>query len=383
MRTGFTLRKSIFFALILICTISVVLTGCNGNKPIKIGLSVELTGSRAMIGVAARNGATLAVDQINKQGGINGRPIELLIRDDKGAPVTAQAVDAELVDEGVAAIIGHVISQQTLAVFEQMNQAETVLISPTSSSPDFTGQDDYFFRVMQTNETFGTLLGQYIYQQGYRTLAGTYDISNLSFAKTLWDIAKDEFIAQGGEVITEVGFISTEQPDLHTVAADLTASDPEAVLIVASDIDTALIVQFLKIQGSDAQLFGSSWAVTNELLQKGGGAIEGMVLTALTNDQDMSDSYLDFQSAYIERFGIEPGLGASHAYEAVLVLAEALQQTNGSKEGLREALLAISDFQGINGKITFDEFGDVYRESYLVQVQDHQFITIASIRLDD
>ena len=382
MKKRFSPSKKKIISIITVFVLFILLTGCKNSKPIQIGLAIELTGSRAVIGVAARNGATLAVDQINEAGGINGRPINLLIRDDKGDPGTARQVDAELVDEGVVAIIGHITSQQTLAVFEQMNQAKTILISPTTSSPDFDKQDDYFFRVMQTNTDFGIALGDYIYQQGIRKLAGVYDITNRSFSETLWNATRDEFIALGGEAVVEVEFSSPEAATPQAVAELIADYDTEAMMIIASDVDTALIVQYLSIAGIDAKIFGSSWAATDELLQKGGSAIEGMVLTALINDQDTSPNYLEFRNAYIERFGIDPGLGASHAYETVYILAEALKQTNGQKEGLQEALLAISNFQGVNGTITFDKYGDVHRDSYMVQVQDHQFVIIASIRVD-
>ena len=140
-----------------------------------------------------------------------------------------------------------------------------------------------------------------------------------------------------------------------------------------------LLTQHFKIEGLDVNIYGSAWAVTDELIKKGGAAVEGMILTALTNAQDNSESYQNFRDAYIQHFGTTPGLGASNGYEAVMVLAEALTQTNGNKEGLREALLSISNFQGVHGTITFDENGDVYREAYLVQVKEKKFVTIVII----
>lgn len=367
------------YTFLLVSILLVVAVSCSSRKPIKIGVAVELSGSRGTIGLAIRNGAEMAADQINAEGGINGRPIELLVRDDLGDPETARQVDAELIEEGVAAIIGHVTSQQTKSVLDLINEAKVVLISPTTSSPEFSGQDDYFFRVMQGNEGFGEALAQYIYDQGIRELACIYDASNEAFAATYWEAAKDKFSALGGEILPAITFYSAEKPDLNAVITELAAEKPEAVLIIASGVDTALLAQYANLQGLDARLYGSSWAVTDELLQKGGAAIEGMVLNGLTNPQDSSEAYLSFQSQYVDRYGVEPGLGASHAYEAVIVLAEALRKTNGSTDGLREALTSISDFQGVNGKISIDQYGDVNREFYLVMVENGKFVTIASI----
>jgi len=383
LKQKFTIHKSIYLLILLWLMLCLVAAGCSGRNTIKIGFSVELSGSRGTIGLAARNGAEMAVDQINKSGGINGRLLELLVRDDLVNPETAGQVDAELIEEGVVAIIGHITSQQTLDVYEQNNEAKIIMMSPTSSSPSFTAQDDYFFRVMQSNDDFGRAIANYIYSQGIRQLSGVYDTSNQAFSFPLWDAAKDEFQNLGGEVMPGLEFSSADNPDLRQVVAALADQDPEAVLFVASGVDTALMAQYANLQSLDADLFSSPWAATDELLQKGGAAIEGMVLNALTNPQDTAENYISFRNEYVERYGIEPGLGASHAYEAVMVLAEALGKTNGRTDGLKDALLSISDFQGVNGTITFDAYGDVSRNFYLVRVEDREFVTIADIALDD
>ena len=232
-------KLTIISKIILTSILLIGMAGCSGNAPIKIGLAVELTGARGLMGIAIRNGAALAVEQINEQGGINGRPVEIIIRDDKGDPETARLVDASLVEEEVVAIIGHATSQQSMAVVEQMNAAETVLLSPTANSPDLTAKDDYFFRVVQTNTALGNAFGKLIYEQGNQNLIGIIDLANQSYVETLWQAVRDDFSARGGDPLPEIKFYSSEELTPKEIVRQAAAQNPDAVLIIASDIDTA------------------------------------------------------------------------------------------------------------------------------------------------
>lgn len=358
---------------------AVALGGCLSKPPVLIGVAVELTGRRGELGVAARDGAQLAVDVINEQDGINGRLIELIVRDDTGDPDTARRIDAELVEQGVVAIIGHVTSAQTAAVFEQMNRAEVVLVSPTSSSTQFSAQDDYFFRVMPSNELMGQSLAIHIYtNRDVRQIVGIYDLSNRAFTETYWEAIRAEFERLGGDAETFYGFAPGET-DLQDLMGQVKAVEPEAVVFIASPIDTALMIQYGRQQQMDSLLFSSTWAQTGELLEKGGKAVEGLELGGVYNPQDDSLAYQAFVQRFEARYHREPGLAASHSYEVVLVLAEALGQTGGRAAGLREALSSVRGLQGVQGIINIDEHGDVKRDVYILRVEEERFKLVSTI----
>lgn len=142
--------KRCLFLTICICIIIFsyfTFLGCSKKKPVKIGFAGTLTGRLSDLGTAGRNGVMLAVEDINKSGGINGHPVELLIRDDKHDPLVSREVSQDLVNEGVVAIIGHMTSVASVASVPVVNKENVVMISPTTSANDLTGIDDYFFRV--------------------------------------------------------------------------------------------------------------------------------------------------------------------------------------------------------------------------------------------
>ena len=119
----------------------VVLTACLKKEPIQVGLAAEITGKHSEIGVFVRNGTELAFEEINAAGGVSGRKLALLVRDDLGTAEGARQADRELIRAGVVAIIGHATSQQTLHGREVTEGAQIVLISPTTSTPALDGID--------------------------------------------------------------------------------------------------------------------------------------------------------------------------------------------------------------------------------------------------
>ncbi len=351
----------------------ILVVGCAPKAPIWVGFVAELTGKRGQLGVDARDGAQLAVDMINEQGGIDGQSIQLLVRDDKGDPETARQVDAALVEQGVVAIIGHTTSGQAAAVFEQVNASGVVLLSPGASSEQFSGQVDYFFRVVPTTDLMGEALALHIYQnRDVRDLICVYDESNQAYADLLWQAVKVKFEALGGKTRP----IFTFTPDVTALDALMTqvkAIEPAGVMFIASPVDTALMMQYGRQQGLQARLFSSPWAQSDALLEKGGKAIEGLELIAGYMPQIPYPPSQRFAEQFEERYGRPPGLLASNGYEAVLVLAYALRQTRGQAQGLPEALVTVKDLEGAYSPISLDEYGDVMRDVYIAVVKDRSF----------
>ncbi|MCG3210009.1 MAG: Leucine-, isoleucine-, valine-, threonine-, and alanine-binding protein [Anaerolineae bacterium] len=359
--------------------VMVFVAGCNRSDPILVGFAAELTGKRGELGVAARNGAQMAVNEINERGGVNHRPLKLLIQDDQGQPETARQVDAELVAAGVVAIIGHTTSQQTTAVFDQLNQAKVVLLSPTSTSTDFSRQADYFFRVIPGNDFLGMALARHIYRnRSIKRIVGIYDLSNRSFAETQWQAVRAEFERLGGEAGPVFTFTSGET-NLKQLMAQVAAVQPEGVVIVASAIDAALLAQYGRQQNLRSHLFSSSWAYTGELLEKGGQAVEGMDLGSFYNAQNPYPAFTPYLNRFTSLYQHNPDFPAAYAYESVLVLARALEQTGGSADGLPQALTQINNLAGIQGAISIDAFGDVNRDIYIVTVENGKFAVKATV----
>ncbi|WP_156498768.1 ABC transporter substrate-binding protein, partial [Oleiphilus sp. HI0079] len=124
------------------------LFGCGQKEPVTLGFVGGLTGKVSDLGGPARNGMLFAVEEANKADGINGQPIQTLIRDDRQDPETAKKVVAELLAKNVDAIIGPVTSSMAVQVAPMAEQAQTVMMGVTVTTNDLSNKDDHFFRVL-------------------------------------------------------------------------------------------------------------------------------------------------------------------------------------------------------------------------------------------
>lgn len=374
-----TKRKRSCFTIVsfFIVLIILFLWARDKNETIIIGFSAQLTGSQAELGVQERNGVQLAIGEINELGGVNGRKVSLIIKDDCGIYQIAKKMDKELIDKGAVAIIGHATTAQTLEGLKVTNPANIVMIGPTVSTPELTGIDDYFFRVHPSFKSSAEAFAKHIYDfKKLKNIAVIYDTDNISYSKTYSKIFEDKFKELGGSITNEIFFSSSLQPDFSPVLYVLEKSKPEGLVIVASDIDTAIIAQRTKHINKNIKLFASDWAQTETLISNGGKAVEGMEIEQSFDVNDKSERFLDFKAKYKARFGNEPSFGSIYSYEATLVLAEALKKANCNKERLKESLLEINNFDGLIGKISIDKFGDVERPYYISKICGGKFNTI-------
>jgi len=372
------LRYVIVILIIVVAGLSFVMF--LDKKPVLVGFVAQMTGNQAELGVQERNGVQLAVEKTNASGGINGRKIELVIRDDLGVPENAQSVDDELIKAGVVAIIGHATSGQAVAGLKVTNPAQMVMISPTVSTPALSGQDDFFFRVYPTFKDSAQAFAAYIYKTGkLKRLAAIYDTDNAAYAKTYNATFSEKYTSLGGVISGESSFSSKTRPDFAIGLAELRRSDAEGLMIIASDTDTALIAQKARIMEWQIPLFTSAWAQTETLINNGGKAVDGLKLEQSYALTSQVPSFTEFKSNYQARFGNTPSFGAAFGYEAALVLADALKKTNGKPDKLKNALLETRDFKGLMDNISLDKFGDVQRPFYLSAIENGKFVILGKL----
>lgn len=350
------------------------------SSPISVGFVGQLTGKQSELGIQSRDGVLLAVETINATGGIKGHPLNLIIRDDQGEAEKAREVDRELIASEVVAIIGHPTSAQSQVGMEITNPAKMVLISPTVSSPAFSGQDDYFFRVYPSFRESAQAFAEYVFlKEHISDVAVILDGDNAGYSQTYGDTFQTRFKSLGGKVTGLVHFSSKKQLDPTMMLARLQAENPTGILIVASDIDTALIAQRLRLMNWRVPLFTSAWAQTETLISNGGRAVEGLKLEQSFDMSSQSSNFLDFRKRFENRFGRSPSFGAAFGYEATMVLAHALEKTDGKKEGLKDALLTMKNFPGLIDNFSLDRFGDVERPFYLSEIQNGKFIFLEKL----
>jgi branched-chain amino acid transport system substrate-binding protein len=354
-----------------------LLNGCAARQPVRIGFNGELSGRNATIGVQGRNGALLAVEEINRKGGINGRPLELVVRDNQGSPERVAEINRAFIKDGMFVVTGHMTSMETLAARPLVEHEKVILFSPSTGSPQFSHIDDNFFRIIPDISDKAYPLAEFAYLDlGLRRVAVVYDQDNPSYTVSYSEAFLRRFGELGGEKAGIENFSSRQKPDFAPLVRKIRATSPDLLLALTSSVDTALIAQHARIQGWDIPIVASTWAYTEDLIRNGGAAVEGIYIATDFPAACTQETYMDFQESFRDAFGKEPAFVAALSYETIQVLALALEGTGGQSEGLKEALLTIHNFQGLCGAITMDRYGDALRSVHLISVRDGRFIDL-------
>jgi branched-chain amino acid transport system substrate-binding protein len=354
--------------------VAIVAASCSRPGPIKLGLVTGLSGRHYDLGLSSRNGVELAVKELNAAGGVNGRRIELIVRDDAQDPETARQAVSELVAAGVVAIVGHATSSMAEATLPIVNRERVLMVSPTVSSSAFLRKDDWFVMIHPSTAESGRVLSEHIAKRGLaRRVAVVYDVSNRAYSESWHDAFKAAFERAGG-TIRSVPFTSGRVPSMAAVAAEALAGGTDGVAIVANALDTAALCQQVRLR-SQAPIFGGEWGFTNDVLVNGGRAVEGASFVMKVDLTSTAPRYVAFTQAYLDRFGRPVDFAAVMSYEAVLILAEAFRR-DASRQGVRQALLSIGTFEGLQGPIRLDEFGDTQRKHFVMTVRDGKVVHV-------
>ena len=353
-----------------------VLLGCEPPEPIRIGFVGGTSGRVADLGIAGRDAVLLAVELRNQSGGVAGRKVKLLIKDDQQNPEVARRAVRDLIEQGVVAIIGPMTSAMAIAVVPIANEAKVLLMSPTATTDDLTGLDDYFFRLNTSARDNASRIARYhVGQNATRRLAATYDLRNKSYTENWLDSFRATYVQGGGEVVKVIGFESGGETTFLQLAQDLLAAPVDGVLIVANSVDTALLCQQIRKLGSRVPIISSEWAATERLVELGGKAVEGVIMAQNFDRNSTAPRYRAFYQAYRDRFHREPGFGGVIAFDAANVVLDALAQRREGRS-VKETVLAARRFEGVEEPMLFNEFGEVKRRLFITVVRDGQFMVV-------
>lgn len=353
-----------------------LLGGCQPKEPIRIGLLAGLSDRGSDFGESVRNGVILAIEQQNAAGGINGRKIDLIVRDDGQDKAQARKAAQELIALHPDIIIGPVTSSMATVVVPMMDEAHQAIISPTVASTNFKGKDDYLFRVNCTTREAATQHAHVLYERGIRRPALAFDASNGPFSNTWIAGFNDEFSKLGGRISATASFESVATTRFSDVITRLLDHSPDALILVASTLDTSRLAQQARRLAPKLPLSSSEWAASGEALSEmGGRGVEGLLMTHAYDRNDRNAEYKQFRDAFKQRFQREFGSFSLLAYDTANVVMAALKQKS-ERESMKEALLKYGPYTGVQQKIQFDAYGDAKREVFFTEIRNGQLVQL-------
>lgn len=370
-KRGAFIFQAWIITILLLCILG---SGCQNDAPIKVGFIAGTSGRVADLGISGRDAVQMAIEQCNKNGGIDGRRIELVFKDDQQDPEIAKRSVQELIDDGVVAIIGPMTSDMGLAITPLLDTYQIPAVSPTVSTQQLAGRDDFFFRVTSTTLIHANKSAAYhIKATNIRRIAAAYDISNRSFAENWLQNFKEYFLAHGGELVAEIAFNSQQQKSFTDISHDLLSHKADGILIIANSMDSALLCQQIRKINTAIPISLADWGATERLLELGGKAVEGVIVIQTFDRGHPGERYQAFRASYVNRFKREPGFPGVYAYDATQVILTALGKQEKNRS-LKETILAIRQFEGLQNYFTFDPFGDVTRSTSISIVRNQKFV---------
>ncbi len=363
--------------VVTLATLLALLPACDRQKePIKIGLSVNLSGPGGSAGEHIRDGALKAVEDINARGGVKGRPLLLLVRDDLNTAAGVLEADEALIKEGVPVIIGHSQSTNTLTAYPFVTSRNTLLMTAYTSTRQLSGRDDFFVRTAVESNLYGLKTAALLKNKGLQSAVFLIDDVNAVFGNDWLEETRRHF--QGD--LTEVHFNSKEKPDWPSVITELLASAPDAILLMTSSSISAVAAQFIRQQNQAVPLITSPWSQSPELITVGGKAVEDMTIITFIPSENERPDYVAFSRRLETNFNKKATPRSARAHELIMILADALGRcTTINALELKSALL-VGKYESILGGVKFDRFGDTIRPVYEERIIDGVFKTIGEIK---
>ena len=330
---------------------------------IKIGLAGVQTGTDAAIGTAPINGSKLAIEEWNAKGGVLGKRIEAVVRDDEGKPKTANAVAQELVSADVVAVVGHFNSGCSVPASEIYDQAGIVQVTPASTNPKLTERGfQRTFRACGRDDQQGIVAAGFLSDSLKTGIVAVLN-DKTAYGQGISEVFKKTFEAKGGKVPVFEG-VASEEKDLRGVIANIVKSGATAVYWGGMFVQGGILYNQLREAGFKGALVGGDGLFDNEFHKTTQGKADSVFLT-FGPDFNSLPSAQGFLKSYRAKYGPE-GSYSIYGYDATNALLAAIQKA-GTTDGAKvAAALRSQSWKTLAGEIAFDAKGDLKSAGYVM-----------------
>jgi len=334
-----------------------------------------LSGRHSELGVGVRNGVMLAVDTLNKAGGVNGRLLEIVVKDNKGDPGENAAVLNELIQAEIPIIIGPLLSKMAESTISTISGKNVMVASPTISTDLLVDKDDNFLRLIPESSFQGESIASAVNMSEYKRLAVVYDSANAAYTKPIVDAFKQS--VESAEVVYVNDLSGGQEKKLAEVASLVIDSGCEALFLVTSSIDAGELCQQIRKRDESMQFYGAYWVKSGRIVEIGGRSVDGMILSTIFERSEKSAEYKDFAQRFENRFKTTPNFTSVYAYESVMVIAEGIMKSKSTDpRKVKDAIIAQGTFQGLEENFRINQYGDVERSKSLVQIRNGRFVRV-------
>lgn len=377
--------KKKFFAMFMAAVMMMTMVACgdssdnggssdNGSADtIRIGGIGPLTGGYANYGISVKQGAQLAVDEINANGGINGKQVEFRFEDSQGDGESAVNAYGHLMDWGMNVSLGGTFSGETASIVAAAREDDILLLTPTGSSDGCIDGNDKAFRICFYDSYQGAAAANYVKDNGLSTDVGVLYESDYDYSVGLYNSFVAQAESAGLNIVETQTFTTTTTTDFSTQINALVDSGVKTVFIpIYAEEASTFLTQAKGKFADDVYFFGADGldGILGKVEQDTSIADNVLMLTPFAADS--SDAAVQaFVAAYESAYSATPDQFAADGYDAVYVVKAAIEAANGSTSGadLAAAMTAL-EVNGVTGKMTWTADGNTSKPASAILYKD-------------
>lgn len=378
------MKKNILVILSLVLTLS-LLAGCT-SKPtvnsvksdtIKVGLNYELSGGVATYGQNLTAGVELAIEEINKNGGVLGKQIEVVKVDNKSEDTEAANVSTRLATrDKVVALLGPATSGNTKAASPAAMQNKVPLISASATDDNITVDSDgkvreYIFKTCFSDSFQGVMMAEFALKDlGLKNAAILADNTS-DYAKGLSKAFKENYTSQGGTLLAEEAYQSKDT-DFRAVLTNLKGKNPDVLFVPGYYEEVGLIVRQARELGLNMPILGADGYESPKLTEIAGkDVLNDVYYTSHYSSMDKSEEVVKFNESFNAKYGKEADAFNALGYDLGYFVKDALERAGeADTEKLKDALASTKDFKGVTGTVSIDENHNPVKSVTIIEMKD-------------
>jgi branched-chain amino acid transport system substrate-binding protein len=371
-------KKVIILILILLLIIIgalIIKTNLNSQNLIKIGAIFPLTGKEASVGESMKNALDLAVSDINSSGGINGQKVSIIYEDSqsdvkRGVDAYTKLTKTDNVRE-VFSTIGGI----TLAIAPLAEKDKVLSLSVSTAATQISTAGDYTFRHNLLPQDEISFLAGYLISKNIKEVPVL--ATNSEAGMSYYDFFKKDYESLGGKIVLfekyEKGSI-----DYRLILSKIKGLGYNNVIDFAYASEMGLTFKQAKELGMNIQWYTVFTTEDNQTINLAGSAANGVIYTHFYNPDKNNKIYYAYSSEYFDKYGIEPNSYSGLAYDFIEILFDNIRKckTAGDTSCIKNELYKTQGYEGVTGKISFDQNGDTRKEIILKTIKDGQFVKL-------
>jgi branched-chain amino acid transport system substrate-binding protein len=340
---------------------------------VKIGAILSLTGRGSQYGKASLQGIQIAVDEVNKAGGIHGRKIDLVVEDSLSEAKNAITAYQKLLDVNkVVAVIGPILSDEVLAVAPEANRRQVLIIAPAAGTDKIATAGPWVFRNRESANLQSVEIAKFLLKQPQPVRVGIL-FSTTANAISYKDALLEALGSKKDIVVSQESFAES-QTDFKTILTKVKEATPTHVFVAGLAPEIARVLVQAKEVRLETKWLATAGARDKKLIEIAGAAADGLIFGFPEFDTTTAGAPGAMLDATLkERFHSSLDVFSANSYDAVRLIAHAAMSNGASGDQIRAGLLTIRDFPGAGGTTTFVNPGTVIKPITIMQVTRGSF----------